>query len=1071
MLILFILIPAANSLYGESNTQIRINVGGSRYIDSAGNTWLRDHIFNAGRGYGYLGISGKYETTSQISNTSDPRLYQSECHKLYGYKVNVPNGHYNVILHFAEIYHTKKSRRVMDIKLEGQLVHENLDIFAAAGANSALVLEFNTKDMNAPVTDGSIDVELIRKKDETKLSAIEVIRLEEQPVMLNVEPEILDFGTDKHQIMAQIENIGTVPAAWMLSADAQGSWISGISPAEGTLSPGENAAITVHVRRDGLQSGQHRSALILSAENVQQRIPVHVVVSGEAKLAALSPVIDFGEDARNMTCVLINQGGNSLKWAIQKQRFPAILKRIYPFHGVLDVGEEVYLNVSIDRSKINPGDYSAPLVISSDSGPLTLTLKTRKAAPKFRVLYVDVAANGLQNGSSWKNAFRSVKSAIAHAGKTAGGRFVEMWVAQGMYYENDILVPSGVHLYGGFRGDETQREERIHVYSYPTIIDAQRRGRCFECEHNVVIDGFIIQNGRDWGSGDGKGAAILAYDNDVKIRNNIIRNNVDSWAGALFIEGFDQSKKVNGSSPLIENNIFYDNFSNYCAAAIEVRGTKAVVRNNTIARNQGFGLEIQDLLGPFENIVYGDFYHNIVTENYRKVQNDVWAEARKVTNHSFVGSKWSTSIGQFKPYDLGTGNIFGDDIGADAGFISMRNDNFRLKSDSPCIDAGDPAKGTDPDGSQPDLGAIPFNHSKTELDVSPMRIEFGSESRRRTITLSAYGGKSAKWRAEIFSIAGDVLRIEPASGELSSGERAVINLSLDRTGLKDKAYHGYIAFMTAEESCEAEFTFISNNALPEIMTEPSSIQLVAELSGEQTGSRRIQVNNAIIGDMQWTASTKWGREWLRISPGKGSDSDFLTLDYSAKDLPRGDYREEIILNAGNGVNNPFIVPVLLTVKAGQYIAEIQAENSISSANSGWAVVQNDGERAVQALMDSREMPQDAYRLDYEFTVPDGVDHVYVFAEIDVNASPSNDSFWTMVNGYDPCDWNYVNTKRDGWSRSWVYNTGRDQQHTYVVTPGKNTLSLFSREKGAYVNWFVVTNDPDINIKTYGFGKQ
>jgi hypothetical protein len=1064
------LIPAVNSLFGESHTQIRINAGGSRYIDRVGNTWLRDHIFTASRGYGYLGISGKYETTSHISNTNDPRLYQSECHKLYGYKVTVPNGHYSVILHFAEIYHTKKSRRVMDIKLEGQLVHENLDIVAAAGANSALVLTFSTAEMNTPVTDGSIDVELIRKKDETKLSAIEVIQLEEQPVMLNVEPETLDFGSDKSDIIAKIDNIGTLATSWRLSADAQDSWVSGISPAEGTLPAGESETVTVHVTRDGLQSGQHHSGLILSAENVHRRLPVHMVVSGEAKLYALSPVIDFGEDARNMTCVLINQGGSPLKWAIGKQRFPAILKRIYPFHGVLEVGEEAYLNVSIDRSKISPGEYSAPLMISSGSGPLTLSLKARKVAPKFRILYVDVDADGLENGSSWKNAFRSLKSAIAHAGR-AGGRIVEIWVAQGMYYENDILVPSGVHLYGGFRGDETQREERNRIYSYPTIIDAQRRGRCFECEHNVVIDGFIIQNGRDWGSGDGKGAAVLAYDNDVKIRNNIIRNNVDSWAGALFIEGFEQSKKVSGSSPLIEHNIFYDNFSNYCAAAIEVRGTEAVVRNNTIARNQGFGLEIQDLLGPFDKIVYGDFYHNVVTENYRKVQNDVWAEARKVTNYSFVGSKWSTSIGRFKPYDLGTGNIFGDDIGADAGFISMRNDNFRLKSDSPCIDAGDPAKGTDYDGSPPDLGAIPFNRDKTELDVSPMRIDFGSESRRRTITLSAYGGKSAQWRAEILSVAGDVLRIEPASGELSNGERAVINLSLDRTGLKDKAYDGYIAFMTNEESCEAEFAFISNNSLPEITPEPPSIHFVAELSGEQTGTRRIQVNNAIIGDMHWTASTKWGRDWLRISPADGSDSDFLTLDFSATSLPRGDYREEILLNAENGVNNPLIVPVLLTVKAGQYIAEIQAENSITGANSGWAVVQNDGERAVQALMDSREQPQDAYRLDYEFTVPDGVDHVYIFAEIDVNGSPSNDSFWTMVNGYDPCDWNYVNTKHEGWSRSWVYNTGRDQQHMYVVTPGKNTLSLFSREKGAYVNWFVVTNDPDINIKTYGFGKQ
>jgi hypothetical protein len=50
----------------------------------------------------------------------------------------------------------------------------------------------------------------------------------------------------------------------------------------------------------------------------------------------------------------------------------------------------------------------------------------------------------------------------------------------------------------------------------------------------------------------------------------------------------------------------------------------------------------------------------------------------------------------------GSGNLTSDPKFASA------TDDFRLQSDSPCIDAGDPAAALDPDGTRADLGAYPF---------------------------------------------------------------------------------------------------------------------------------------------------------------------------------------------------------------------------------------------------------------------------------------------------------------------------------------------------------------------------
>jgi hypothetical protein len=51
----------------------------------------------------------------------------------------------------------------------------------------------------------------------------------------------------------------------------------------------------------------------------------------------------------------------------------------------------------------------------------------------------------------------------------------------------------------------------------------------------------------------------------------------------------------------------------------------------------------------------------------------------------------------------GDGNIAGD-----PRFVDPASDNYRLRSDSPCIDAGDPASPPDPDGTRADMGAFPF---------------------------------------------------------------------------------------------------------------------------------------------------------------------------------------------------------------------------------------------------------------------------------------------------------------------------------------------------------------------------
>src|SRR5689334_788770 len=71
------------------------------------------------------------------------------------------------------------------------------------------------------------------------------------------------------------------------------------------------------------------------------------------------------------------------------------------------------------------------------------------------VRYVKSNASGSSHdGASWQTAFLTVQ-----AGVSASAPGDEVWVAGGTYTEN-ITLKSGVALYGGFLGFETNRAQR-----------------------------------------------------------------------------------------------------------------------------------------------------------------------------------------------------------------------------------------------------------------------------------------------------------------------------------------------------------------------------------------------------------------------------------------------------------------------------------------------------------------------------------------------------------------------------------------------------------------------------------
>ncbi|RJP63214.1 MAG: glycosyl hydrolase family protein [Ignavibacteriales bacterium] len=148
---------------------VKINIGGPEAMG-----FLPDQRFNETTEYGYCeGSTSEVPAETQINNTEDDSIFQSEQYGLVAYKVRVPNGLYKLQLLLSENYFSTAGSRVFDIYIEDSLSADNLDVFQVAGKNNAYVLTFE----NIHVTDEILDLYFAAEIDNTLLNGIIIDQL------------------------------------------------------------------------------------------------------------------------------------------------------------------------------------------------------------------------------------------------------------------------------------------------------------------------------------------------------------------------------------------------------------------------------------------------------------------------------------------------------------------------------------------------------------------------------------------------------------------------------------------------------------------------------------------------------------------------------------------------------------------------------------------------------------------------------------------------------------------------------------------------------------------------------
>jgi hypothetical protein len=362
------------------------------------------------------------------------------------------------------------------------------------------------------------------------------------------------------------------------------------------------------------------------------------------------------------------------------------------------------------------------------------------------IVYVNGNATGLNNGTSWKDAYTKLQDGLAAA--VSGN---QIWVAKGTYYpdeggtaiDNDrlsrYLLKNGVALYGGFAGTETVLSQR-NITANRTILsgdidqDETLTGNAFNVVHSelvgntAILDGFSITGAAPGGGNNIFGQlsgmsnihsspSVLNcyfYGNSSRDGGGMHNSNSSPtvincvFAGNFAFSGGGGMGNFGGSVPRLFNCLFIDNRSGGGSfpdgsvrggGAIENLNSFASINNCTFFRNSS-------PIGGIVNIGSTQYLTNCILWNNGDEQ--ITNEINGVTSVSY-------SIVQGNTVYPGTGNSSQDPLFADA-----INGDMHLQACSPAVNAGDnTANSTTTDldrnprigGGRIDMGAYEYNGS------------------------------------------------------------------------------------------------------------------------------------------------------------------------------------------------------------------------------------------------------------------------------------------------------------------------------------------------------------------------
>ncbi|RYX99063.1 hypothetical protein EON78_03990, partial [bacterium] len=317
---------------------------------------------------------------------------------------------------------------------------------------------------------------------------------------------------------------------------------------------------------------------------------------------------------------------------------------VIPFKAMSTANPSLYTTIT---------SVAAVITERANDEPFNIFIAGGNPTPiSSNIIYVNsLQTTGLNNGTSWTNAYNSLQDALTNS--TSGK---DIWVAKGIYKPTtgtdkniSFQLKSGVNLYGGFSGTETeftQRNSNTNITILSGDLNNSNSANAGDSSHiiyseqvnNATLDGFTIKHGFE--NSYGGGGALFNLASSPTLTNLIFSNNSAYYGGAIHNAS---------SSPTITNVTFSNNSSFYNGGAVyNTHGANPILKNVIFSGNSsasGYGG------GAIYNYISSPTLTNVVFSNNSAIQ----AKGGAILNDSYSAPTIINSVFSNNSAALGGG--------------------------------------------------------------------------------------------------------------------------------------------------------------------------------------------------------------------------------------------------------------------------------------------------------------------------------------------------------------------------------------------------------------------------------